>query len=197
LPPEPFPALFPPLWPNPVVSSHPSSFKMHKGRLPWGNGLYARCIFGSFPYAGITLIRSVKGRRKSGISVPQDTPNERRNYAIRIFFCQGNVGRKILTVARRGKTLLCHGGGVCVSSPNGVQGFMAPASLPDLPLCRAPVAHAAPSPRRAPARRHRSGDGGGLVLSCSSHLRRRGNRSSPGFSRGKTQNPPQNLHVLR
>ncbi len=49
---------------------------MHKGRLPWGSGLYARYTFGSFPYAGITLIRSVKGHRKSGVSVPQDTPNK-------------------------------------------------------------------------------------------------------------------------
>jgi hypothetical protein len=39
-----------------------------------GHGLNADCMLGSFPYAGITLIRSVKGRRKSGVSVPVRTP---------------------------------------------------------------------------------------------------------------------------
>jgi hypothetical protein len=47
-----------------------------------GGGLYAFCTFGSFPYAGITLIRLVKGCRKPGISVQQDTPNERSKLAI-------------------------------------------------------------------------------------------------------------------
>ena len=45
---------------------------------------------GSFPYAGITLIRSVKGCRNTGISVPQDTPNKQFMYMMGAFLCQGN-----------------------------------------------------------------------------------------------------------
>src|SRR5512137_1691104 len=74
---------------------------MHKGRLHWESGLYAFCTFGSFPYAGITLIRSAKGRRKSGISVPKDTPNERSNYVIRILYCQGNISLELLLAEGR------------------------------------------------------------------------------------------------
>jgi hypothetical protein len=43
-------------------------------------------MVGSFPYAGITLIRSAKGRRESGISVPKDTPNERKLFVRRRSF---------------------------------------------------------------------------------------------------------------
>ena len=57
-----------------------------KSRPPKGSGPDADGMFGSFPYAGITLIRSAKGRRKSGISVPKDTPNERRPFVRRRSF---------------------------------------------------------------------------------------------------------------